>query len=199
MKQLLLATRNPGKVHEMKAILGPLNLNVISLLDRTGIPDVVEDGATFRSNALKKARAIFRATGIPSLADDSGLEVRGLNMRPGVRSARFAGEPASYEANNAKLLAALKNVQGVGRRARFRCVVAFVAGDLEKTAEGVCEGTIIAEPRGQGGFGYDPLFVPLGHDATFAELSPSVKNGLSHRARALARIRPVLEAFFSAG
>ena len=196
MKQLLLATHNPGKIREIRAILGSLPVNVISLLDGLDVPEVMEDGATFRSNALKKARAVFQATGIPTLADDSGLEVRGLHMRPGVHSARFAGEPVSYAANNNKLLAEMRNIRGVGRRARFRCVVAFVAEEIEKTAEGSCEGTIISELRGQEGFGYDPLFVPLGYDATFAELPASVKNRMSHRARALEKIKSILNGYF---
>ncbi len=195
-KKLLLATRNPGKIRELHEILGSLPLTIVSLLDGIDAPEVVEDGPTFRSNALKKARAVFAATSIPSLADDSGLEVRGLHLRPGVHSARFAGEPVSYEANNRKLLNEMKNISGPGRRARFRCVVAFVAEGIEKTTEGVCEGSIALQARGVGGFGYDPLFVPLGHNETFAELPVSVKNEISHRARALRKMRSILASHF---
>ena len=196
MQKLILATRNPGKVKEIRAILHSLPIEIISLLDTVDLPEVAEDGTTLESNALKKAGEIFHATGIPSLADDSGLEVYALGMRPGVVSARYAGEHVTYEANNQKLLHEMKDLSQDRREARFRSVIAFVAHDVEKISEGICSGTIIAETRGRGGFGYDPLFVPDGYDKTFAELSLEVKNRISHRAKALQTMKFVLEDYF---
>jgi XTP/dITP diphosphohydrolase len=196
VQKLILATRNPGKSKEIRAILHSLPIEIISLLDTVDLPEVVEDGTTLELNALKKAREIFRAAGIPSLADDSGLEVYALGMRPGVLSARFAGERVSYEANNQKLLHEMRDLPQGQRGARFRCVTAFVARDLEKISEGICTGKIIAKTRGRGGFGYDPLFVPDGYDKTFAELSLEVKNRISHRAQALQMMKLVLEDYF---
>ena len=144
----------------------------------------MEDAETFEGNALKKARELCAASGLWTLADDSGLEVAALNNAPGVYSARYAGEPCSYPANNAKLLRELAGV--TERRARFRCVIALCAPDgREWTVEGSCPGHIIHELRGVNGFGYDPLFVPDGYEQTFAELDGTVKNRISHRGAAL--------------
>ncbi len=151
-------------------------------------PEVEEDGSTFESNAIKKAVTAARSTGEWCLADDSGLEVDFLNGAPGVRSARYAGEPVSYRANNAKLLTEMTGA--VDRRARFCCVVALSSrSGVVRTVAGFCSGHIIHEPRGTEGFGYDPLFVPDGQTLTFAELGEAVKNGISHRSRALARAK----------
>ena len=197
MNQLLLATRNSHKVSEIREILHALPVALMSLVDYPEVPEVVEDGATFRENALKKAKEVYRATAVPTLADDSGLEVYALQMRPGVFSARFAGGHAQYEANNLKLLAEMRGLDGPNaRRARFRCVMAFVNEETEKVVDGICEGMIITVPRGEGGFGYDPLFVPRGFDQTFAEMPPQTKNRISHRARALDEIRAFLEGYF---
>jgi len=176
---LLLATRNPGKIGEITALL-------------EGIPEVDEDGKTLEENALKKARLAFAATQYPSLADDTGLEVFALQMAPGVRSARYSGEDATYEMNNEKLLSALAGVPAQERKARFRCVVAFVDKGTEHVAEGICNGMIAGACRGEEGFGYDPLFIPDGYPLTFAELSREVKNSISHRARALGVMRSYL-------
>lgn len=179
---LVLATRNAGKVRELERLLDGTGLAVVPCPDDA--PEVVEDGDTLAANAEKKARAVHAFTGKPALADDTGLEVDALGGRPGVRSARFAGETATDADNRARLL---RELGGQASRARFRTVVAFVdeAGAL-RTFEGVCEGTIGTGERGTGGFGYDALFTPDGFDQTFAELPLDTKNRISHRARALA-------------
>jgi len=183
--RLVLATRNPHKLEEIAAILAFPGLHIRSALDFPEIPEVEETGSTFAENALLKARALSTATGEWAMADDSGLEVDALGGAPGVYSARFAGEPANYQANNDKLLALLD--AAADRRARFVTVLALVAPDGRHfTVEGRCEGHIGRAPRGNQGFGYDPLFVPEGHTQTFAEMSAGQKNRISHRARALA-------------
>jgi|ERR1051326_2182592 XTP/dITP diphosphohydrolase len=195
-RTLILATGNPGKVIEIKTILRDLPVQIKSLADFPPLPEVVEDGATLEHNALKKAREIFQALHLPALADDSGLEVYALGMKPGVYSARYAGEHVSYADNNRKLLAEMRGIPSGQRRARFRCVIAFIADNAEKVTEGVCEGTITREPRGSGGFGYDPLFVPDGYRETFGELPIETKNQLSHRSKALILMRETLRKYF---
>ena len=182
--KLLVATRNRHKLEEIRAILAVPGLHLMGAEEVPGLPEVEEDAPTFEGNAIKKARTLARASGRWTLADDSGLEVDALGGAPGVISARYAGPEASTPANNARLLRELAGV--TDRRARFRCVLALCspAGSIW-TVEGRCEGRILAAPRGANGFGYDPLFVPDGHDQTFAELPADVKNGLSHRGRAL--------------
>ena len=185
--KLLVATRNKHKLDEIRQIFALPGLTLVAADEVSGLPeDVVEDADTFEGNALKKARELCRASGLWTLADDSGLEVAALNNAPGVYSARYAGEPCSYPANNAKLLRELKGV--ADRRARFRCVIALCSPDgREWTVEGRCPGRIIAEPLGANGFGYDPLFVPDGFEQTFAELDGAAKNRISHRGNALRR------------
>jgi XTP/dITP diphosphohydrolase len=191
--KLVLATRNPGKVRELSQLLSPLGYEVLSLEHFPGVPEVVEDGATFRDNAVKKATAVARHTGQLALADDSGLEVDYLGGAPGVHSARFAGEGHDDRANNEKLLRLLAGVPPEKRTARFRCVVAVATPEGKVlTTEGTCEGIIAEEPRGEGGFGYDPLFYVPSCGKTFAELEPEVKNRISHRGRALALMREIL-------
>ncbi|MFC1462027.1 XTP/dITP diphosphatase [Verrucomicrobiota bacterium] len=182
--RLLVATRNAHKLCEIRAIFSLPNLHLCSTDDFPGLPEVVEDGDTFEANAIKKAVTTAKAAGAWALADDSGLEVDALNGEPGVHSARYAGEPVSYEANNRKLLAKLGD--NSDRTARFRCVMALSdpEGDVQ-TVEGKCEGAIARAERGEGGFGYDPLFVPQGHDQTFAEMDATAKNAISHRGVAL--------------
>ena len=189
MSQLVLATRNKGKLKEIQSLLSGIPFEIISVEDFAEVPEVEEDGATMEDNALKKARTVFSFTHLPTLSDDSGLEVYALGMRPGVISARYSGEGATYASNNKKLLLELNNVPPENRRAQFRCVVAYVTKDLEQTFEGVCEGTILTEQRGIGGFGYDPLFLPNGYNQTFAELPLDVKNKISHRAKAFNLIK----------
>lgn len=197
MKPLLLATRNPGKVQELTEILRDLPVEIRSLLDYPAVPDIIEDGNTLEDNALKKARAAFEQTQVPSLADDSGLEVFHLNMEPGVRSARYSGEKATYDENNKKLLDALRDATPEQRQAQFRCVVAFVAHGIEEFAEGVCPGMIANRPRGDGGFGYDPVFIPEGFEETFAELRPQIKNRISHRGVAMEAMKEFLSKYFT--
>lgn len=185
MTHLIIATRNRHKLEEIRAIFAFNHLKISSALDYPDIPDVEETGSTFEENALLKARALTAATGHWAMADDSGLEVDALDGAPGVYSARFAGEPVSYAANNEKLLRLLSG--NPNRRARFRTVLALASPQGEAfTVEGCCPGRIIEEQRGREGFGYDPLFVPDGETLTFAEMSADHKNQISHRARALA-------------
>jgi len=201
---LVVATSNRGKLEELRALVAGLAIEVRPASDLLGeAPNIVEDGATFADNAVKKARAVARATMTLTLADDSGLEVDALDGRPGVRSARFAHDRATDAENNAALLAALDafgdpaDVPGADLSARFRCALAlvdpFTGGGEPRAVEGVCEGAITRTPRGSGGFGYDPLFVVAGTDRTMAELDADDKNRVSHRARAFAALRPILE------
>ena len=192
MNTILLATRNSGKLREISSILHGIPYTLVSVGDMSGIPDVVEDGSTLEKNALKKARETFAATGIPSLSDDTGLEVFALNMRPGVRSARYAGEHASYSENNKKLLVELEKLSSKDRRAQFRCVAAFIDGGVEHVTTGICAGVIGMSSLGEGGFGYDPLFVPDGFEETFAELTQEIKNTISHRSRAFRLMKKFL-------
>lgn len=198
--ELVLATRNPGKVRELSQMLAPLGYEVVSLDRYPGVPEIVEDGATFKDNAVKKAATVARHTGRLALADDSGLEVDYLGGAPGVYSARFAGEGHNDRANNEKLLNLLSGVPAEKRSARFRCVVAVATPDGRVfTAEGTCEGVITTEPRGEGGFGYDPLFLVPEYGKTFGELEPAVKNRISHRGRALALAREILAGLREGG
>lgn len=202
---LVIATRNRGKVREFAAMFEPLGYTVQSLGDYPAVPDIVEDGDTFAANALIKARAVAGALGVPALADDSGLVVEALGGAPGVYSARYAGEPSDDAANNAKLLAELRRLGAslepaeAGRpallsRARFVCALAYAEpqGNI-LAAEGVCEGAVAAEPRGGGGFGYDPYFFVPELGRTMAELSAEEKNRISHRALALRRLISIWE------
>ncbi|MGA2622384.1 MAG: RdgB/HAM1 family non-canonical purine NTP pyrophosphatase [Bacteroidota bacterium] len=195
MIRIVLATRNKGKLKEISTIMSGLPVEMLSAFDFPYLPEVDEDGETLKENALKKARALHSATHLPALADDSGLEVLALDMRPGVLSARYAGENVSYEENNEKLLLELGNVPPSRRSAQFRCVAAFVGKGVEKTTTGICPGRIIDGPRGEGGFGYDPLFVPDGYDKTFAELPLRVKNTISHRAKAFGMMKKFLAGY----
>jgi XTP/dITP diphosphohydrolase len=184
--KLLIATRNPHKLAEIREILRAPGLELVGLRDGEGLPEVVEDGDTFAANAIKKAATLAQASGRWTLADDSGLEVDALGGAPGVRSARYAGAQGDAAANNAKLLRELGGA--TDRRARFRCAIALASPTgRARTVDGRCEGRIIREPRGKEGFGYDPLFVPDGHAQTFAEMRSEVKHALSHRGQALRR------------
>jgi len=202
-RPLVFATRNRGKLVELRQLLPDLDvLDITEAAARVGhaIPEVVEDADTFVGNAAKKAREVSAATGLPALADDSGLEVDALHGAPGVYSARYAGEDATDEANNAKLLAALATVPAAPRTARFRAslVLADVTGPLGDetiSADGVCEGIILEAPRGTGGFGYDPLFYVAALGQTFAEAGVGSKQDLSHRALAMKSIEPRLTAY----
>ena len=189
--KVVLATRNKGKVKEFSELLLGVIENVISLDELEDPPEVIEDGETFTDNALKKAREISSFSGLPALADDSGLEVEALGGRPGVYSARYAGEGATDVDNYKKLLQELGDNEN--RRARFVCVLALVFPKGEEiTSEGQCRGMITDGPRGEGGFGYDPVFYVPEKARTMAELPPETKNSLSHRARAVEQLRSIL-------
>ena len=195
MKRLVLATRNQHKANEIKDILRDINLEILTVADFPQIPPLTEDGSTLEENALKKVRTVFLATKLPSLADDSGLEVFYLAKRPGVFSARYAGPNAAYEANNKKLLTELRGVPPRRRNAQFRCVIAVVTDKGERTVEGIMEGKILEAPRGSNGFGYDPIFQPKGHSQSYAEMISDVKNKISHRAKALEKVKPLLRNY----
>ncbi len=195
-KILVLATRNPGKLRELKALLQDLDLEVKGLEEFPEAPEVIETGQTFFENAFQKAREIALATGHLAMADDSGLEVDALGGAPGVFSARYAGPKASDEENIKKLLKELEGVPLERRTARFRCVIVVYhpSGHWFK-AEGTWEGLIALEPRGEGGFGYDPVFLIPDLGKTAAEIPPELKNQLSHRAKALAEMKYKLPSF----
>jgi len=191
--RIALATHNPHKIRELTRICAdwPVEWATVRTDDPALFPDVDETGATYLENAVLKATAVARASGLPALADDSGIEVDALGGRPGPRSARYAGPDASDERNLAELIRAIRGVPAAGATARYRCVAVLAAGeggDLVH-AEGVCEGTLVTKPRGTDGFGYDPIFVPVGWDRTMAELLPEEKDRISHRGRALRSLR----------
>lgn len=194
MKELVVATRNRGKLLEIQAMLTGLVASVRCAGDFPGLPDTVEDGATFEENALKKAREAVRFSGLPALADDSGLVVDALEGRPGVYSARFAGEGAGDAANNARLLAELAGVAPEAKTAAFVCVLAYVTPEgVEQIFTGRVPGRILDTPRGEGGFGYDPLFLVDGYDRTMAELDVAEKNRISHRGQAFRLFREYMQ------
>lgn len=194
---LLLATRNQGKKKEMQQILKGLLLDIINLEDIELLPEIIEDGTSFAENAIKKAKQTAALSGYICLADDSGLEVDALNGNPGIYSARFAGEDADDNKNNKKLLYMLKEVEMEKRTARFVCAVAISdpSGNY-RVVSGKCEGRIGLQLEGTGGFGYDPLFIPLGSDKSFAQLTAEEKNSISHRAHALQKAREIIDEFF---
>ena len=194
--EIIVASRNSGKIGELKKLLSHLQIKILSLDEFPEVKEVEEDGSTYRENAVKKARVVAEVTGIIVLADDSGLEVNALQGKPGVKSARFGGPGATDHEKNIKLLKLMENVPDDERGATFACNVAIVGpGGLLKVVEGNCRGTILRELRGGGGFGYDPLFVPFGYHQTFAELLPEVKNRISHRGRALEKAALFLEGY----
>jgi XTP/dITP diphosphohydrolase len=196
--RLLLATANPGKLRELRAILAGVPVELVGLAGagHGPPPEVVETGTTFRENALLKAHAYADWAGLAAVADDSGLEVDALGGAPGVRSARYAGQGASDRDNLDKLLRALAGVPPERRTARFRCAAVLV--DPERgtwEAEAAWEGRLLERPRGSGGFGYDPIFVPVGWDRTSAEVDEATKDAASHRGRAFRALRPAIEAW----
>ena len=190
MNKLLIATNNPGKIAELKALLEDLPVILLNLRDFENIAEVEETGATFEENAVLKARGYAVQTRIWALADDSGLQIAALNNEPGVLSARYAGETTSFDEKMEKVLTEMDRTGDENRAARFVCAMALANenGEIMFTAEGACEGTIAAKPLGTNGFGYDPIFVPAGFEQTFGELSGDVKRKISHRARASAII-----------
>lgn len=193
--KIVLATGNSHKIGEILKIWGKVPFEVLSLRDFSDLKPIREDGKTFEENALKKAREMARQTACLAVSDDSGLEVEGLQGAPGVLSARYAGEGATDEENNRKLLNDLKtlSLDHPGRKARFRCVAAVVdPNGFEATAEGIVEGRILLGPRGRNGFGYDPLFLLPERNLTTAELSPEEKNRISHRGAAFRKMKDIL-------
>lgn len=195
MLKVLIASKNQGKIREIKQILVLPGLRLLSYEDVDDWGEIRETGKTYEENAYLKAQFLLRKFGLPVVADDSGLEVEALGGRPGVNSALYAGEKAADEERVKKLLTELEGVPEEHRRARFRCIALFLSplGEVI-TAEGVLEGRIGFEPRGSGGFGYDPVFIPDGCTKTLAELSLQEKNKLSHRGKAFRRLREKLEA-----
>ncbi|MDO9536167.1 MAG: ribonuclease PH [Bacillota bacterium] len=195
-KKLILATRNEGKKEELKKMLSSLPFKVYSLGDFPQLPEVEETGSTFTENAILKAETISHLTGEMVLADDSGLEVMHLGGRPGVYSARFAGDGATDEENNALLLELMQKAAPPERKARFVCVMALaVPGKETQTVEGICEGVLANVPRGSRGFGYDPLFFYEKEGKTFGELDIEAKSRISHRGRAMQKIRDLLKQY----
>ena len=193
---LVLATRNPHKVDELREILGEAGVAVrlVPASDFADVPDVAETGETFAANALLKARAVATATGLPSVADDSGLCVDALNGMPGIYSARWAGGHGDDRANLDLVLAQISDVPDERRGAAFECAAALVLPDgRERVAEGRVDGVLVHERRGSGGFGYDPVFVPHGETRTTAEMSAAEKHAISHRGRAFRALAPAIE------
>lgn len=188
-RKLVFATHNAHKVDEVRAIL-PASVELVGLAALGCHDEIPETGDTLRDNALQKVQYIHDRFGVDCFADDTGLEVEALDGAPGVYSARYAGEPADFAKNRAKLLAALAGISN--RRAQFRTVVSLILNDKTYFFEGIVKGRIIAEERGVGGFGYDSVFVPDGYDKTFAELPAAVKNSISHRARAMEQLNNFL-------
>jgi XTP/dITP diphosphohydrolase len=194
VKHLVVATRNPGKIVEINALLTGLVEQISSAADFADFPETVEDGTTFEENALKKAREASQFSGLPALADDSGLVVDALNGRPGIFSARYAGEGGGDAENNLRLLEELRNIPDDRRQGAFVCVLAFVAPEgVERLFTGRIAGRILSAARGEGGFGYDPLFLVDGFDRSMAELGLADKNRVSHRAQAFAKFRKYIE------
>jgi len=194
--QIVLASNNPGKVREIGELLTGNDIKIVAQSE-FNTPEVEETGLTFVENALLKARNACKQSGLPSIADDSGLEVDALSGAPGIYSARYAGEGASDEANLQKLLTELKDVPEAKRTARFQCVMVYLEHELDPTpiiCQGTWEGTILFEPRGNNGFGYDPVFFVPEFDMTSAQMAPEQKNRLSHRAQALMALVHALKA-----
>ena len=198
-KKIVIATHNMDKQKEMIFLLANMDIEVLTMENFPHIGEIEETGTTLHENSLIKAREVYKITGLPSLADDTGLEVDALNGDPGVYSARYSGENSTYQENVNKLLTELKDVPIQLRTARFRTVVTFVYLGVELYEEGVVEGIIATEIKGIKGFGYDPIFKPLDQKLTFAEMSKDKKNLISHRAKALEKMVQQLNKYFKNG
>lgn len=191
--RIVIASRNKGKIEEIKRYLSETSIEIVSLCEYPDIPEIVEDGHTFEENAAKKAIFVAEYTKEIALSDDSGLEVDCLHGEPGVLSARFGGDNLDDNSRTQLLLERMKNITTINRSAHFTCVIAIAApGGWLEIVRGQCQGSIDYAQRGEKGFGYDPVFVPTGYTSTFAELGIEVKNKLSHRAKALEKARDVL-------
>lgn len=194
MKKFVIASKNEGKIKEIKNFLHGIDAEFLTISDFPEMPNVSEDGKTFEENALKKAKAVFEHTKLTTIADDSGLEVNYLSGEPGIHSARYSGDNANDKQNNEKLLGLLKDLPMEERKARFKCVIVLYNSLYNNIVfEGKCTGYIIDEPKGELGFGYDPVFVPEGYTKTFGELDLVTKNKISHRGKALSSLRNYLE------
>ena len=197
MLELVIATKNQGKLREIRELLQDFDVNVTSLADYPDAPEIIEDGKTFTQNAVKKATVIASYTGKLTIGEDSGLQVKALNNRPGVYSARYSGEGASDQKNNLKLLRELRGVALKKRQARYRCFVALAdKGGLIDVVSGSCGGLIATRHFGKNGFGYDPLFFIPRYKKTFGELDPTIKAQMSHRANAFKKLQNILKARF---
>lgn len=193
--KIVIASSNRAKIHEIEQICASMPIGFLSLSTFSNPPRIIEDGKTFEENAIKKAIRISEFTGLWSLADDSGIEVDALNSAPGIFSSRYAGENATDEENNTKLLRELAKVPLEKRNARYMAVVALASPEkIEAVTEGVCEGIIGFAPRGTSGFGYDPLFIVPEYGKTMAELGLEIKNKISHRAKAVLKMMEILKA-----
>ena len=194
--KLILATHNLHKQKEMNSILSPLGIVIVGLDEFPQIVDIEETGTTLLENAFIKAKTVYEFTGLPSLADDTGLEVNSLGGAPGVYSARYAGNNPTYQENCTKLLLNLKGYPNEKRVASFKTVIAFVDGEIEYSTEGVVKGLIVEKHRGDDGFGYDPIFQPESRNLTYAEMDTDEKNRISHRFKALDKIKEFLIPYF---
>jgi XTP/dITP diphosphohydrolase len=195
-ESIVLASNNTGKVREINQLLASEQITVVPQKD-FNIPDAIEDGLSFVENAIKKARHASSLSGLPAIADDSGIEVDALNGAPGIYSARFAGPDASDEENLNKLLDRLREVPEARRSARFQCLLVYMRHSEDPTpiiCQGTWEGRILLEPQGENGFGYDPIFYVPSHDCSSAQLDPETKNSLSHRGQALKKLLQALSA-----
>ena len=195
--KLVLATHNLHKKMEMNSILSSLGILIVGLDEFPQIGDIEETGTTLLENAFIKARTVYELTGLPSLADDTGLEVDSLDGAPGVYSARYAGKNPTYQENCSKLLLNLKGYPNEKRVASFKTVIAFVDGEIEHSTEGVVKGLIVKKYRGVDGFGYDPIFQPESQNLTYAEMDADKKNRISHRFKALDKIKEFLTSYFN--
>jgi XTP/dITP diphosphohydrolase len=199
-KKVVLATKNKGKIREFSRMFAGFEAEILTIADLPDLPDVVEDGDTFEANARKKAETISQVTGLPALADDSGLEVDALDGKPGVYSARFAGPNATDQENNEKLVSLLQNVPEEKRSCRFVSVLALaVPGEETLLVRGTCEGRIVLRSRGENGFGYDPHFFLPEKGRTMAELAPEEKNSISHRGEAVRKLEAILRRVYETG
>lgn len=193
MKKILIATKNKGKLYDIREIFKDLDIEILSFNYFENFPEVEETGKTFEENAKLKAKACYEKFKIPSIGDDSGLVVEQLNGEPGIFSARYAGENANDFLNNEKLIKEIQKFREP-HRAKFVCVASFYDGEKFVNAYGEVKGRIITEPKGKNGFGYDPLFIPNGYDKTFGELSHEEKNKISHRSMAFRKLHKKLES-----
>lgn len=193
--KILLATRNPGKIKEINRLFQEIDTEFVGLDSFNDLPDVVEDGDTYRANALKKATAYHQLSDMPTLAEDSGLETDALNGAPGIFSARFAGKNADDNANIRKLLELIKDIPADERTARFVSVLCLIIDEKRYFFEGEVRGRLLNSPHGNSGFGYDPVFVPDGYEMTFAELGQEIKNSISHRSQSIKKLKYFLRDY----